>query len=123
MPRVKQISKYLLAAIFTLGGINHFVMTDLYLRIMPPYLPAHLLLVYLSGFLEIGFGIALLMAKFSRRAAWGIILLLIAVFPANVYMAMNTNLFPDLNPLLLYMRLPLQFVLIAWIYWHTKDDS
>ena len=123
MPRVKQISKYLLAAIFTLGGINHFVMTDLYLRIMPPYLPAHLLLVYLSGFLEIGFGIALLMPKFSRRAAWGIILLLIAVFPANVYMAMNTNLFPDLNPLLLYMRLPLQFVLIAWIYWHTKDDS
>ena len=123
MPRVKQISKYLLAAIFTLGGINHFVMTDLYLRIMPPYLPAHLLLVYLSGFLEIGFGVALLMPKFSRRAAWGIILLLIAVFPANVYMAMNTNLFPDLNPLLLYMRLPLQFVLIAWIYWHTKDDS
>ena len=120
---VKQISKYFLAAALILGGINHFVMAELYLRIMPPYLPAHLLLVYLSGFLEIGFGIALLIPKFSRRAAWGIILLLIAVFPANIYMAMNTNLFPDLNPLLIYLRLPLQFVLIAWVYWHTKDNG
>lgn len=121
MPLVKQISKYLLAAIFILGGINHFVMTDLYLRIMPPYLPAHLLLVYLSGFLEIGFGIALLIPKTSRRAAWGIILLLIAVFPANIYMATNTELFPDLNPLIIYLRLPLQLVLVAWAFWFTKN--
>lgn len=123
MLSVKQISKYLLAAIFIFAGINHFVMPEVYLRIMPPYLPAPLFLVYLSGFLEVGFGIALLISKYSRRAAWGIILLLIAVFPANVYMAMNTEKFPDINPLLLYLRLPLQFLLIVWVYWHTKDNE
>ena len=118
---VKEISKYILAGVFILGGINHFVMTDFYLRIMPPYLPAPLFLVYLSGFLETGFGIALLVPKTSRRAAWGIILLLIAVYPANIYMAMNTELFPDINPLIIYLRLPLQIVLIAWAFWHTKN--
>ena len=123
MTVIKQISKYLLAAALILGGINHFVMPAFYLRIMPPYLPAPLFLIYLSGFLETGFGIALLIPKYSRRAAWGIILLLIAVFPANIYMAMNPQLFPDINPLLLYLRLPLQFVLIAWAFWHTRDKS
>jgi len=90
---------------------------------MPPYLPAHLFLIYLSGFLEIGCGIALLLPKFSKRAAWGIILLLLAIFPANIYMAMNPQIFPDINPLILYLRLPLQFVLIGWAFWHTKQDS
>jgi uncharacterized membrane protein len=123
MPVIKQISKYLLAAAFILGGINHFVMPEFYLRIMPPYLPAHLFLIYLTGFLETGFGVALLIPKISRRAAWGIILLLIAVFPANIYMAMNTELFPDINPLIIYLRLPLQIVLMAWVFWHTKDNG
>ena len=121
--RAAATSRFLLAAIFILGGINHFVMPEFYLRIMPPYLPVPLFLIYLSGFLETGFGIALLIPKYSRRAAWGIILTLIAVFPANIYMAMNTELFPDLNPLLIYLRLPLQFVLIAWAFWHTKGSS
>lgn len=118
---VKQIFKYALAAIFILGGINHFVMPATYLRIMPPYLPAPLFLIYLSGFLETGFGIALLVPKYSRRAAFGLILLLIAIFPANLFMAMNQNLFPEISPLILYLRLPLQLVLIAWAYWHTRE--
>ncbi|MDQ2746153.1 MAG: DoxX family membrane protein [Acidobacteriota bacterium] len=117
---VKNISKYLLAAIFILGGINHFIMPATYLRIMPSYLPAPLFLIYLSGFLETGFGIALLIPKYSRRAAFGLILLLVAVFPANINMAMNPQLFPDISPLLLYLRLPLQLVMIAWAYWHTR---
>lgn len=120
---LKQISKYVLGGLFILAGINHFVMPAFYLQIMPPYLPAPLLLIYLSGFLEIGFGAALLMPKFSRRAAWGIVLLLIAVYPANIYMAMNTDLFPDVNPLIIFLRLPLQFVLIAWAFWFTRKDS
>ena len=123
MTVIKQILKYLLAVIFILAGISHFVMPEFYLRIMPPYLPAPLFLIYLSGFLETGFGIALLLPKYSRRAAWGIILLLIAVFPANIYMATNTELFPDINPLIIYLRLPIQIVLIALVYWHTKENS
>lgn len=122
MPVIKQILKYLLAAAFILGGINHFVMPEFYLRIMPPYLPAHLFLIYLSGFFQTAFGVLLLIPKTTRLAAWGIIALLIAVFPANIYMAMNTELFPAVSPLLIYLRLPLQIVLIWWAYWFTKNN-
>nr|MBA2737372.1 DoxX family membrane protein [Pyrinomonadaceae bacterium] len=112
--------KYLLAFGFVPAGINHFINADFYLKIMPPVLPAPLFLVYLSGIFEIALGITLLLPKFTRLAAWGLIALLIAVFPANVYMAMNTGLFPEFNPTAIYLRLPLQIVLIAWAYYFTR---
>ena len=113
--------KWLFGIVFVLAGINHFLNPQFYLRIMPPYLPCHLFLVYLSGVFEIALGALLLIPKFSRPIAWGLIVLLIAIFPANIYMAMNTELFPELNPLLIWFRLPLQFLLIAWAYWFTKS--
>ena len=67
------------------AGTLHFIKPDFYLKIMPPYLPLHLELVYLSGFFEIALGVLLLVPRLSRFAAWGIIALLIAVFPANIY--------------------------------------
>lgn len=117
----KEISKYILAAIFILGGINHFAAPEFYRRMMPPIFPAHLFLIYLTGFFEIALGALLLTGKFSAFAAWGIIALLIAVYPANIYMAMRPEIFPEFNPLIFYLRLPLQIVLIAWAYWHTKN--
>jgi uncharacterized membrane protein len=87
---------------------------------MPPYLPWHLELVYASGFFEIVLGILLLVPKKSSLAAWGLIALLIAVFPANVHMALNTALYPAIDPVLLWLRLPLQGVLIAWAYLFTR---
>ena len=113
--------KWLFGIVFVLAGINHFLNPDFYLKIMPPYLPWHLFLVYLSGVFEIILGALLLIPKFSRLAAWGLIALLIAVFPANIYMAMNTELFPELNPLLIWVRLPIQFLLIVWAFWFTKS--
>lgn len=121
MPVVKQIFKYLLAAALILGGINHFVMPEFYLRIMPPYLPAPLFLIYLSGVFETAFGVLLLIGRTTRLAAWGIIALLVAVYPANIYMATNPDLFPAISPLILYLRLPLQIVLIGWAYWLTRE--
>ena len=109
--------------LFILAGINHFYDPDFYLRIMPPYLPWHLFLVYLSGVFETVLGIMLLIPKTQKLAAWGLIALLFAVFPANIYMAMNTELFADINPTLIYLRLPLQFVVIAWAYWFTREKS
>jgi len=82
---LKLISKYLLAVFFIVGGLNHFLNPPFYLKIMPPYLPWHLFLVYLSGIFEIAFGILLMVARYSRYGAWGIIALLIAVFPANIH--------------------------------------
>jgi uncharacterized membrane protein len=123
MRTFKQILKYILAVSFGLAGINHFVNPAFYLKMMPPYLPAHLFLIYLSGVLEIVLGVMLLMPKFSQLAAWGLIALLIAVFPANVYMAMNAGIFPQFSQTALYLRLPLQIVLIAWTFWFTRSNN
>lgn len=123
MKYVKIILKYIFAAAFVLAGINHFLNPQFYLKMMPPVLPAHLLLNYLSGVFEILFGVLLLIPKFSRLAAWLIIALLIAVFPANIFMAMNPQMFPDISPTALYLRLPLQLVLIAWAFWFTRNEK
>ena len=120
MRRLKIILKYLLCVFFVLAGLNHFLNPAFYQKSMPPYLPWHLFLVYFSGFVEIALGVLLLAPAFTRIAAWGLIALLIAVFPANIQMAINPQLYPDINPLALWLRLPLQAVFIAWAYWYTR---
>lgn len=121
MKIIKEILKWFFALIFIAAGILHFSRSEVFLRIMPPALPFPLFLVYLSGVFEVALGIAVLIPKYTRLAAWGLIALLIAVYPANIYMAMNAGKFPDIDPLLIYLRLPLQFLLIAWAYWFTKS--
>ncbi len=120
MRNVKLILKWLLAIAFVLAGMNHFFNPAFYLKMMPPVLPAPLFLIYLSGVFEIALGILLLISKFTHFAAWGLIALLIAVFPANVYMAMNPQVFPEFSSTALYLRLPLQLVLIALMFWFTR---
>ena len=118
---IKLILKVIFALIFIAAGVLHFVRTDFFMRIMPAIIPWHLFWVYLSGIFEIGLGIMLLIPKFSRRAAQGLIVLLIAVFPANIYMAREARLFPEFSITGLYLRLVFQFVLIGWAYWLTKN--
>lgn len=119
MRKLKLIFQYLLAAFFVLAGFNHFISPAFYLKMMPPYLPWHLLLVYLSGVFEIALGILLLLPKCTHIAAWGLVALLIAVFPANIHMAVHHDLFPEYRVMTLWLRLPLQLVTIAWAYWYT----
>lgn len=114
--------KYSLGLSFVLAGLYHFINPAFYLRMMPSYLPWHLFLIYLSGFFETALGLLLLVPKYTRLAAWGLIALLVAVFPANVNMALNPQLFPDLPPVALWLRLPLQIVFIALAYWFTSGD-
>jgi uncharacterized membrane protein len=121
MRKLKIILKYLLCVFFVAGGLNHFINPAFYLKIMPPCLPWHLFLVYLSGFFEAALGLLLLVPAFTRTAGWGLIALLIAVFPANIHMALNPQLFPDISPPALWLRLPLQAVLIAWAFWYTQQ--
>jgi uncharacterized membrane protein len=123
MQTPKLILKYLLGVFFVLAGLYHFVNRDFYLRIMPPYLPWHLFLVYLSGFFEVALGLLIFIQKFTRLAAWGMIALLVAVFPANLHMAVNSQLYPEHYPLSLWLRLPFQALFIAWAYWFTLPDS
>jgi uncharacterized membrane protein len=89
------------------------------MKIMPPYLPWHRSLVFVSGVAEIGLGALLLVPKFSAIAAWGLIALLIAIFPANVYLYQHQEILPA-SPTLHLLRLPLQGVLILWAWAYTR---
>ena len=114
---------YLMSFGYIWVGTKHFIEPDFFLKIMPPYLPYHLELVYLSGAFEIILGIGLLIKKYRKLVSWGLIILLIAVYPANIYLAFNTEPQQAINisPFLAsWVRLPLQFVFIGLAYWHTK---
>lgn len=111
-------SLYLMAFVYIGAGITHFVNPRMYLAIMPPYIPAHQLMVALSGVAELVLGIGVLLPATRSLAAWGIILLLIAVFPANLYMV-TSDKFAHLPQWILWARLPLQGVLIWWAWKYT----
>lgn len=119
----KRLGLLALAAGFALAGANHFLNPGFYLKIMPPYLPAHLELVYLSGFFEVLGGIGVLVPRVRAVAGWGLVLLILAVYPANIHMAVHPELFPELPTFALFARLPLQFPLIAWAYWATRPET
>jgi uncharacterized membrane protein len=120
MSRIKTISKYILAIFMIGAGTMHFVNPAFYLKIMPPYLPLHKELVLLSGVCEVLLGVLLLIPQTSRLAAWGIIALLIAVFPANLYVFQRQDVLPA-PPIVHLLRLPLQGVFILWAYWHSRS--
>ena len=114
------IFKIVFGLFFVAAGVNHFIDASFYESIMPPYLPWPHALVIISGMAEIGLGIGLLVPKSSRLAAWGLIALLIAVFPANVHMALHPELFPTIPVAALWARLPIQGLLIMLAYWYTR---
>ena len=120
MTTVKAVLLYVFALFFVGAGVMHFIKPAFYLRIMPPFLPWHLALVYISGLCEIALGVLLVIPPYSRPAAWGLIALLVAVFPANIYAAMNPQTMPEFTPNQLLIRLPIQPVLIAWAWWYTR---
>jgi uncharacterized membrane protein len=112
-----------LAAIFyVVAGALHFIKPVPYLRIMPPYVPWHAAMVRLSGAFEILGSFGLLLPATRRAAAWGLVALLIAVFPANVYMAVHPveTGAAGIAPVLRWGRLPLQMLLIWWLLWCTR---
>ncbi|MBD2751965.1 DoxX family protein [Spirosoma validum] len=115
---MNNVSLYLQAFIYIAAGLNHFISPKTYLAIMPPYIPAHNLMVILSGVAEVVLGIGLLFPATRSLSAWGLILLLVAVFPANVYMATSSR-FRKLPAWLRWARLPLQGFLIWWAYQFT----
>jgi uncharacterized membrane protein len=115
---MQTIGLYLMAAFFVYAGVSHFTKKHFFMKAMPPYIPNHELMVILSGIAEILFGIGLLFPQTKPLAAWGIILLLVAVFPANIYMA-TSGKFKKIPQWLLWLRLPLQVVLIIWAYQYT----
>jgi uncharacterized membrane protein len=118
MSRTKHVLLWMLSAFYVAAGIAHFVMPAFYLALMPPQLPYPEVLVVVSGVIEIALGIAVLAPDLRKWAAWGLVALLIAVFPANVYAAVA-----GVEGGGGYFRLPFQALFIAWAWWFTKPDG
>ena len=121
MRLLKLLMKCLFGLLFVAAGANHFRDPAFYMRMMPPYLPWHQELVYLSGACEVVLGGLLFVPRYSRYAAWCLIALLIAVFPANLHMALHPEDFPEFGNVALWGRLPVQGLLIAWAYLFTSE--
>jgi acetyl esterase len=111
-----------MAALYLLAGVNHFLSPDFYSKMMPAYLPYPLFLVYLSGAIELILAIGLVLPKTKKISAWGIVVMLIAVFPANLNMALNASDW-DISKISLYSRLPFQIFLIFWAWIYTRDEN
>ena len=116
----RKFSLFGLSLFFIYFGIDHFINPEFYLSIMPPAFPLHVEAVYISGFFEILGGISVLIAPLRKIAGWGLVALLICVYPANIYMAITPEAFPEISIELLYFRLPLQFLFIYWAYSVTR---
>lgn len=119
MPRLPLI---VVALFFMVGGIAHFVVTEKFIAIMPSYLSFHKELVIISGVFELIGAIGILIPRTRLISAYGLIALSVAVFPANINMALNPDQFPDVSKVLLYMRLPFQFLIIGFIWWAIKPE-
>ncbi len=122
MSIARTIPRWAAAVTFVAAGLNHFWKPATYLKIMPPALPRPGLLVAVSGVAEIAGGIGLLVPPLRRPAGWGLIALLIAVFPANVHMLTSHDPAATLGVprWALWVRLPVQGLLIAWAEWVSR---
>ena len=118
----RKTGRLVFAAAFVVAGTLHFVVPEAYVRIVPPYLPKPLLLVWISGAAEIAGGAGLLVRRVRRAAAWGLVALLIAVWPANIYSAMAHLHYGGIfgASWLQWLRVPLQLPLIAWAWSYTR---
>jgi len=121
---INKISIYIMAYFYINVGVKHFTDPNWFLYIIPPYLESiGLELVYISGIFEILLGLLLLFSKYRKIAGYGIILLLVAVYPANIYLAFNEEpqkLIGISSFAASWIRLPIQFILIAIAYYQSK---
>ena len=117
---IKYLSLMVMGIFYISIGISHFTSPIWYVQIVPPYLPYKLELVYISGLFEILFGGMLFFKKTRFLAGWGLILLLIAVYPANIYLAQTNGAAMNTTPLIAWGRLPVQFIFVGLAYWHSK---
>ncbi len=116
---IRSLARFLISALFLTTGTLHFIKPEFFVKIVPPFLPFPLGLVYLSGFFELAGAAGLLVPRFRKVSAWGLAALLVAVFPANLYMAVSGVKFGGFldQPLYHWIRFPFQGILIAWVLW------
>ncbi|WP_142857357.1 DoxX family protein [Salinigranum halophilum] len=130
LARFKHPLRYVMGGLYVVAGVLHFLVPQVYVQVVPPAFPRPLELVYLSGVAEVVLGLGVLVPRTRRAAAWGLVLLLLAVFPANVYMATHDVVLEGVpewarepSDAATVARLPLQGVLILWAWWYTRPDG
>lgn len=128
MSTTKRVLLWVMAAFYCFAGFNHLMNPRFYVAIMPPELPNPEMLNVASGLAEIVLGVFLLEPRTRIYAAWGIIALLIAVFPANLYVVAANLGPPDMTPgtgnqMLNFVRLPFQLLFVVWAWWYTRPDA
>jgi len=115
--------RVLMGVLYVAAGIAHFVMKRTYEAIVPDYLPAHHALVLVSGAAEIAGGLGVLVPRTQRAAAWGLVVLLVCVMPANVWMVQHPERWPGVPLWVFWVRLPLQLPLVWWAWRYTRADA
>jgi uncharacterized membrane protein len=122
---MKRLLRWLLGGFLFVTGVGHFVVADEFIRQVPSWLPWPALLVSVSGVAELAGALGLQIERTRRWAAWGLVALFVAVFPANLHVALH-----DLSPTrmhlpqwVLWARLPFQLVFIVWAWWYTRDPT
>jgi len=130
LARLERPLCYVMGVLYVVAGVMHFVVPDVYAQIVPPVFPRPLALVYLSGVAEIVLGVGVLLPRTRRYAAWGLVFLLVAIFPANVYMATHDVVLEGVpawasrpSDAATWARLPLQLVLVGWAWWYTRPTD
>ena len=119
MPRLPLL---IIALFFIAGGVGHFIATDFFVKAMPDYLGYHKELVYISGVFEIMGAIGILIPRTRLLAGYGLIALIVAVYPANINMALHPEKYTDLSALFLYIRLPFQFLFIGFVWYAIRHE-
>ena len=118
MKRARLIARWVLALFFVVAGANHFRAPEIYLGMMPSGLPWPSAMNLISGAAETLGGVGLLVPAMRRRAGWGLLALLVAIFPANLHVALQGHMpGTTLTSLQLWWRLPFQAVFLAWVWW------
>jgi uncharacterized membrane protein len=123
--KFRRVALWVAVVFYVAAGVFHFAKPAPYLKIMPPFVPAHLAMVYISGAFEILGGLGLALPVTRRAAGWGLAVLLVAVFPANVFMAVDPVRAgaASIRPEILWARLALQPLLIWWVLWCSRNTE
>lgn len=122
--QLRSFSALLVGVAFMGVGALHFLKPEFFFQIMPPWIPWHAAAVYASGVFEVLGGLGVLLPQTRRLAGLGILALLVAVFPANLHMALNASDYDDISPPLgLWLRLPIQPLLMLWVWWATRASN
>tara|TARA_A100001388_G_scaffold219338_1_gene169980 strand:- start:18 stop:386 length:369 start_codon:yes stop_codon:yes gene_type:complete len=122
MMNLKFITILIMSCFYMNVGVKHFIEPEWFLQIMPPNFPHHYEAVYWSGFFELLFGFLLINPMTRQLAGWGIIFVMITVFPANLYLAVTDGVAMNISKELAWGRLPFQYVFIGLAFWHAKDN-